>query len=428
MQSQKEQLSPTTIKLTVTADKAELDAVKQRVLSQLGAKVKVPGFRPGKAPQHLIEKQLDQPTLQTEFLERAVNDLYVEAVQKDDLRPVVQPEISITKFVPYTTLEFTAQVDAVGEIKLADYKKIKLELQKPEVTAAEVNTVVSNLRQRAASRDEVKRAAKLGDETVIDFKGVDAKTSEPVEGADGKDYPLVLGSNSFIPGFETELIGLKPGDSKTFDITFPKDYGAKPLQNRKVSFTVTINKVVQLSEPKADDAFAASVGPFKTLADLKADIKRQLKNEKQQEQLNRFDNELLEKIAAKSEVAVPDSLIEEEIDRIEAEEKRDVVYRGQTWQEHLDQEGVTAESHRQNQRPGAELRVKAGLILGAIAKAENVTVSAEELEMRMQLLKGQYPDSNMQAELDKPENRRDIHLRMMTEKTLTKLRAYAQKQ
>ena len=136
---------------------------------------------------------------------------------------------------------------------------------------------------------------------------------------------------------------------------------------------------------------------------------------------------MLEKIAAKSTVAIPESLINEEIDRIEEEEKRNVVYRGQTWQEHLDAEGITAEEHRAKQRPAAELRVKAGLILGEISEEEHITVTPEELELRIQLLKGQYPDPAMQAELDKPENRRDIMSRLMTEKTLLKLRDYATK-
>lgn len=427
MQIKREQLSPTTIKLTIAADQAFLDAAKQAVLGKLSRDAKVPGFRPGKAPANLIEKSVDQSALQSELLDQAVNQLYVGTVEQEKLRPVGPPQIAITKFVPYTTLEFTAEVEVVGDIKLPDYKKIKLEPKKTEVTAQEVTTVVNNLRQRAAVKKEVARAAKSGDEAIIDFKGTDAKTKEPIDGADGNDYPLLLGSKNFIPGFEEELIGVKSGGEKTFDLTFPKDYSATSLQNRKVTFAVTVKKVQELSEPKLDDAFAATVGPFKTLAELKADIKKQLKAEKQQEANRVFDNELLEKIASKSTAAIPKALVDEEIDRIEEEEKRNTAYRGQTWQEHLDAEGLTAEAHHEKQRPGAEMRVKAGLILGEISAAEKVTVTPEELEIRIQLLKGQYPDPTMQAELDKPENRRDIMSRMLTEKTLDKLRTYATK-
>lgn len=427
MQITNDQLNPTKRKLTIVAEQAELDTVKAHVLKHLSGKVKVQGFREGKAPAHLIEKQLDPAALQTEFIDHAVNDLYVAAIEQSNLRPVAQPEIAIVKFVPFTTLEFTAEVEVIGDIKLADYKKIKLEATSVAVSAKDVDEVIKNLRQRGAEKKAVTRAAKDGDETVIDFKGVDAKTKEPIDGADGENYPLTLGSKAFIPGFEEEVIGLKAGEEKTFDIVFPADYGAAVLQNKKVTFTITVHTVNELVEPKLDDAFAASVGPFKTVAELKADIKKQLKAERERDAQRDFDNKLLEQIAEKSEIALPAAIVEEEITRIEEEEKRNIVYRGQTWQEHLAEEGVTEEEHREKQRAGAEMRVKAGLVLGEIANAENITVTPEELEIRLMLLKNQYPDEAMQAELEKPENRRDIQNRMMTEKTLDKLRGYATK-
>lgn len=427
MQTKLERLSPTSVKLNITADQAFLDDAKQAVLAKLAQGVKVPGFRAGKAPANLVEKQLDQAALQSEFIEQAVNQLYANAVSQQKLRPVVPPKITLSKFVPFTTLEFTAEVEAVGNIKLADYAKVKLAPKTAEVTAKDVTGVLGNLRQRAAAKEEVKRAAKPGDEVTIDFTGTDAKTGEPIDGADGKDYPLVLGSKAFIPGFEEELVGLKPGGDKTFVLTFPKDYGAAALQGKKVNFAVKATKVQQLTEPKLDDAFAATIGPFKTLAELKADIKKQLKAEKQQEADHAFENELLQKIAKKSTVDIPKSLVDEEIDRMEEEEKRNLTYRGQTWQEHLDAEGLTAEAHCEQKRGAAELRVKSGLILGEIAEQEKVSVTPEELEIRVQLLKGQYPDPAMQAELDNPDNRRDIRGRLLTEKTLDKLRGYATK-
>ncbi len=427
MQVTKTQPTPTTTKLNVKASQAELDETKQAVLAKLSANVKVPGFRPGKAPAAMVEKHLDPNALQSEFLEQAINKLYVDTVRRENLRPVAQPKVEVVKFVPFSTLEFTAEVEAVGDIKLPNYKLIKVERKKPSVTAKDVNEVLDRLRERAATKKQVDRAAKSGDEAVIDFKGTDAKTKKPIEGADGKEYPLTLGSKNFIPGFEEELIGLKPGGKKKFNLAFPKDYGVKDLQGREVTFEVTVLKVSEQEPPKLDDKFAATVGPFKALADLKSDIKKQLTAEKQQEADRAFDNELLEKIAAKTDVKIPKSLIEEEIDRMEEEEKRNVVQRGQTWQEHLGAEGLTAEAHRENKREGADLRVKAGLVLGAIADKEKIEVTPEELEIRIQLLKGQYPDAAMQAELDKPENRRDIHSRMMTEKTLDKLRGYSAK-
>jgi trigger factor len=425
MQVKRDQVNTTAVKLTVTADQSELQTIKQHVIKDLSRSVKVPGFREGKAPANMIEKQVDPNVLQSQFLDHAVNDLYVEAIREQKLRPVAQPTVSVTKFVPFTELEFTAETTVVGEIKLADYKKIKLPRDAVKVEAKDVSDVLDNLRGRAATRKEVKREAKKGDEVTIDFTGTDAKTKEPIAGADGKDYPLVLGSDTFIPGFEDELVGAKPGALTTFEITFPKDYGATELQDRKVAFAVTVKKISELVKPKLDDEFAQSVGPFKTLADLKSDIKKQLQLERQQEADRKYDNELVEKIANGSDVAIPASLVEEEIDRLEDEERRNLVYRGQTWEEHLAEEGVTPEEHREKQRPAAELRVKAGLVLSEISEKENVAVTPEELEIRVQLLKGQYTDAAMQSELDKTENRRDIHSRMLTEKTLDLLRSYA---
>jgi trigger factor len=249
------------------------------------------------------------------------------------------------------------------------------------------------------------------------------QNKEAIAGADASGYDLIIGSKSFIPGFEDKLIGLKAKETTDFNLTFPKDYGVDSLKSKKVSFTVTINAIKELQMPKLDDKLVATFGPFKTVADFKKSIKEQLKNEKSKEALSKLDNELLGKITETSQVDIPDLLVEEEINRIEEEEKRNLVYRGQTWQEHLSSEGVTQEEHRERQRTPALTRVKSGLILGAIADTENISVSQNELDARLDLLKKTYQDEAMQAELAKPENIRDIRSRMMVEKTLEKIRA-----
>lgn len=427
MQIKKEQLTPTKIKLTLTAEQALMDEVKHHVLTDLSKKVKVQGFREGKAPLSMVEKNVDPSLLQTEFLEHAVNRLYSEAATQDRLRPIDQPQVSITKFVPFTELEITAEVEVVGEVKLPDYKKIKLAKPEVKVTAKDVDEVIKNLQTRMAEKKDVTRAAKLGDEVTIDFVGTDAKTKEAIAGADGKDYPLVLGSNSFIPGFEDEVVGLKPGDEKTFNITFPKDYGVKALQNRQVTFAVTANKVQELTSPKVDDAFAAKIGPFKTIAELKADIKKQITAERQQEVDRNYESDLLEAIAKKTKAAVPEALIDEEVARQVDQLKQNLMYRGQTWQEFLDGEKKNEDEYRESLKPVAELRVTAGLALSDIAEAEGVTVTNDEVDVRLQLLRGQYQDPAMQAEFDKPETRREIAQRILSEKTIAKLTDYATK-
>lgn len=415
--------SDTQVNLTIQAGEAEMTPLKEQILRRFQKNARIAGFREGKAPLPVVEKNLDPAQLQTEFLEEAINQMYMQAVTEKRLRPVANPEVTLKKFVPFTTLEFDAAVEVVGEIKLADYKKMKKVKETVKITAKDVTEVVKALQQRAAEKKDVDRAAKSGDQVWIDFKGADDK-GEPVKGAEGKDYPLVLGSNTFIPGFEDNLVGLKANDEKTFTLTFPKDYGVSALAGKDVTFTVTVTKVQEVVEPAVNDEFAAKVGPFKTVDELKEDIKKQLQAEREQEADRKFENELIQEIAAKSKVAVPKVLVDEQIDRIEQEERQNLVYRGQTWQEHLEEEGVTAEEHRQQKRPAAEERVKAGLVLSEISEVEGIDVTPEELEIRMQLLKGQYQDKQMQAELDKPENRREILSRMITEKTIDRLKQY----
>lgn len=428
MDISKKQLSDTKVELTITADQAIIESSKTAVLRQFAKKAKIAGFRPGKAPLEVVEKNIDQNALATEFLDEIVNQLYVKAVVQESLRPVAQPAVSITKFVPYTELEIKVEVDVVGDVKLPDYTKIKKTKPTVAVEDEDVTEVIENLRTRMAEKQDVDRAAKDGDQVWIDFVGVDAKTKEPVDGADGKDYPLVIGSNTFIPGFEPAMVGLKAKDEKTFEVTFPEDYGVQALQKKKVSFTVTVNKVQEVVKPEINDEFAKKSGPFESLDKLKDDIKKQLFAEKQTQADRQLENELVEEIATKAKVVLPDVLIEEQLDRMDEEERQNLSYRGQTWEEHLKAEGITDEEHRIRNREQAEMRVKTGLVLAEIADKENIQVADDELAIRLQILKGQYgSDSAMLAELDKPENKRDIANRIKTEKTVSKLVSYATK-
>jgi trigger factor len=425
MQTTKNQLSPTKVELTIVADQAFLDNVKDHVLSDLARNMSVAGFRKGHAPKVLVEKNADRTNLQAQFLDHAINDLYVKAITGEKLRPVSQPEVNVTKFVPFTTLEFKATVEIVGKITLPDYKRIKMARKVAATTDKDVTAVLDDLRRRDSVKTGVKRAAKDEDEAIIDFKGVDAKTKAPISGASGTDYPLVLGSNSFIPGFETEIVGMKPDDEKTFDITFPKDYGVQDLQDKKVSFTVTVKAIREIEKATLDDAFAAKVGPFKTVAELKADIKKQLEVEKDAQAQRTLENDLLAKIAEDAKADIPTVLVEEEIERMEEEERRNLVYRGTTWQEHLKAEGKTEKEHREGLRESAEARVKTGLVLGEVAEAENISFTDAELSERITELKGRYNDKEMRAELDKAENRRELGSRFITEKTIKRLLDYA---
>lgn len=418
--------SDTEVTLTIVASEKDLKAIKDHTLTHFQAKAKVAGFREGKAPLEVVEKHVDQEQLQNQFLEEAVNQMYPQAVRNEDIRPVVQPEIKIIKFVPFSELEFEAKVPVVGEIKLADYTKIRK--PKPSVTISEtdINEVIKSLQTRLAEKKDVDRAAKTGDQVWIDFKGTNQK-GEPINGAEGKDYPLVLGSKTFIPGFEDNITGMKAGEAKKFDVTFPADYGVKALAKQKVTFEVTVTKVQEMTEPKVDDAFAAQAGPFKTLKELKDDIKKQLKLEREQQAGNQYESELVRELTTKSKVVMPQVLIDEQVERMISELKQNLTYRGQTFQEYLKAEGKTEEEYRKELAPQAEERVKASLVLAEVAEQEKLDVTPEELEIRMQTLKSQYQDEAMRAELEKPQARRDIAMRMLSEKTVALLASHATK-
>lgn len=427
MQTTYKKLSDTKAKLTLVADQKQLDTAKAATLKAAAKGLKLPGFRQGKVPVNLVEKHANPAELQSDFLDTALNILYGSALDEKKLRPVAQPKVELKKFVPFTELEVELEVEVLGEIKLADYKELRIPRKQITVSSKEVDAVIDQLRQRDAKKQDVDRAAKDGDQVVIDFSGVDNKTKAAIPGTDGKDYPLGIGSNTFIPGFEPELIGLKTGDEKTFTVTFPKDYSSKDLQGKKVDFTVKINKVQALELPELNDEFAAKVGPFKSVDELKQDVRAQMQQEKDNQLTREYADEVLLKVTAQSKMAIPESLIEEQIDRIISDQRQQVVYKGQTWEEFLESIKKTEEEYRKDTRAEAETRVKAGFVLTEISELEDLTVTPQELSMRVQMLKGQYADNQMHQELDKPENQRDIAARMLSEKTADLLVSYASK-
>ncbi len=424
MQVKRTDKSPTEVILEIEASTAEIEPIKRHVLHELAARAKIPGFRAGKAPLILIEKHLDQKLLLDTFMEHALSSFYSRAIDELKLRPVSPPQVSVKRFVPFSDLAFETETAVIGDIQLPNYKQIKLAKPRVSVTVGDVEATVKSLQTRTAQRQPVERSAAADDEVIIDFEGRDQE-DKPIAGASGKDYPLRLGSGGFIPGFEENLAGLKAGEEKEFKVKFPPDYSLKALQNKAATFKVTVKKVHEVTEPKLDDAWAAKIGPFKSVTELRADIKKQLLAEKQWQAGRDYENQLIQKIVAKTQIEVPDALINDQIQHMEEEERRNLTYRGQTWQEHLAEEGITHEQHRQRQRPEAEQRVKAGLVLSEIAEKEALGVTDEEIDLRIQILKGQYQDPAMQAELDKPENRRDLTSRILTEKTLARLVGYA---
>lgn len=411
-------ISETEVSLEIKATTEDLLPSKQKIIEKLAPQVKVPGFRGGKVPPQLVEKHADPSILQSEFLDQALTDLYSQATQAENVRPVTRPEVTVKKFVPFTTLEFEVKTSVLGPVKLGKYKGIKIKTDTKVTTDKDVKDVLSQLQIRLAEKNDVDRAAKKGDQVWIDFKGVDAK-GNPINGADGKDYPLNLGSNTFIPGFEDNLIGAKAGEEKAFTLTFPKDYGVKALASKKVTFTVNVTKVQEAIEPKLDDEFAAKAGPFTSLKELKDDIKKQLEQEAANENHKAKQNEAVKQVVDSSSVAIPQALIDQQVIYELDELKRNLTYRGQTYEEFLEAEGKTEDQYKKEAvEPRAAFQVKSSIVLSLIAENESLAISPEELEIQMQILKGQYKDPAMQAELDKHEARHDIASRMLSEKVV----------
>lgn len=426
MQVTRNDISETQVELTITLDTKELTKAKERALRQLAGKVKAPGFRAGKAPLSVVEQQVDSSQLEAEVIQSAANEHYQTVIGEQSLKVLSSPEVVISKFVPYESLEFKATVSVMPKVKLGDYSKIKKTLKKATVTAKDVAEVVENLRKRSSEKKEVTRAAKNGDEVVIDFEGTDAKGAA-VAGASGKDYPLTLGSGSFIPGFEEGLVGLKAGATKKLDLTFPKEYHAPSLAGSKITFDVTVKTVQELTQPEANDAFAATVGPFKTLKDLEKDIKAQLEEQKVTEAINQLKDEIVEELVKKTTLTLPEVLVTDQISMLEHDFAQNLLYRGITKPEYLKQEGFKDEDEwkLKELKPQAERRVSVGIVLAEVAEKEKITIADEELSSRVALYKNQY--GKQADQFDTPEMQREVASRLLTEKTVDRLYELATK-
>ncbi|HEX4662155.1 MAG TPA: trigger factor [Candidatus Saccharimonadales bacterium] len=414
-------LSPTKVKLSITLDDTDLADIRPVTLAKLAKTLKVSGFRPGKVPVNVAEKHVDPTALESQLVEDAINRHVINLLNNEHFQALDRPQVDVVTFEPKQKLEFTAEVEILPTITLGDYKKLKATKVKPTVVEKDITDVIDRMRAGFAEKEDVDRAAKKGDEVWIDFDGTD-EAGKAVPGASGKDYPLALGSDTFIPGFEAGLIGKKTDDEFDLPLTFPKDYHAKTLAGAKVNFKVKINHVKAVNLPKVDDDFAVKCGPFKTLVELKADIKRELMVQKESAELDKLKDSLIEQLVKISDVPAPESLIEDQMSHIERDTIQNLLYRGQTIEQYLDSQKMTRDEWRtQELRPAAERRVKVGLILAELSKAEKIDVTNQELETRQQATLEQYSDPNLRAQFDTADARRDLANRVMTEKTVDRL-------
>ena len=414
--------SDTRVKVVVAADHAELAAAEQVALKRLAKTVKVNGFRTGHVPLEIVKKHADLNALAQETLDAALNRAVAEAFLNNNLQVLARPEVEIKKYVPGELLEFTAEADVLPEVKLGDYKKLKAKKAAVNVDKKEIDEVIQRIQKGLSEKKEVKRAAKIGDETVIDFVG--KKDGEAFQGGTGKDYPLVLGSNSFIPGFEDALVGLKAGDTKDVKLAFPKDYHVKDLAGQDVVFEVTVKKVNSVKLPALDDKFAAKAGPFTSMDDLRKDIKAEITAQAERKAADDLKDKLVEQLVAKSAVSVPSVLRDDQIRSLEQDLRQNLMYRGRTLEQYFEEKGyadrdawVKAEAN-----DAADARIKAGLVLAQLSKELKIEATADELAAHINAYKQQYANNpKMAKHFDKPEAQREVANRLITEKTIDKL-------
>lgn len=418
MKTKVKNISDVKVELTISLGVEELKAAEQVALTKLAKEVKIEGFRKGKAPLEMVAAQVDQNVLGQEVIENALSKAVAEAFLKEKIQAINRPEVDVKKFIPGTELEFTATSEIMPKVELGDYKNLKVKKEKVSVSQKEVNETIDQILKNFAEKKKVKRAAKEGDEVIIDFLG--KKDGVAFDGGKAEKFPLELGSKSFIPGFEEGLIGKKAGDELSLDLKFPKDYHAKDLAGAKVVFEVKIHEVRENVLPEINEEFLSKLGEFKTKEDFEKQIKEDLKTQKQAEADDKFKDELVKKLAEVSKVPVPEILLEDQKQSIEMDMQQNLMYSGLSLDDYLKRMGKTREEWLENDvKAVAESRVKSGLALAELSKVEKIQSSVDELDARIAQLKEQYGNSKeVVKQLSSDDVRRNLANQILTEKTI----------
>ena len=421
MKTRVKYLSDTKVAVNVTLGVSELKDAELAALNELGKDIKVPGFRKGKVPVSVVSKNVNPNMLAQKTLESALSKAVADAFISEKLQALDRPEVEVKKFVPGSELEFTAESEVMPKIKIGDYKNLKSTAKKVSVTKKDIAEITDRLKKGFSSKKTVQRPAKLTDEVNIDFEG--KKDGIAFDGGKGEKYDLVLGSNSFIPGFEDGIIGKKTGETFDLKLTFPEDYHADNLKGAEVVFTTTINEIKEVVEPELNDELAAKAGPFKTVEELEDDIKREITKQKETEAIEKLKDDLVAELVEKSTVPVPDVLLKDQMKLIEQDTNRNLMYRGMSIGDYIKSLKYKDKNDwlENEVRPIAEKRVKAGLLLAELSKAEKIEATENELLEKINQLGKQYPSEDMRKHLKTPEVQRDVANRILTEKTVDRL-------
>jgi trigger factor len=377
-------LPKSQIEILLSVPAKELEIFLDMAAEELGKEIKIDGFRPGKAPRNIVEQKLGSEKVLAHGAEKAVKKSYVDSITKNKIEAIGEPKITITKIAPGNDLEFKAVVSVMPEIKLGnhrkDVQKIKKE-KKIEVSEKEVSDELQNLARSRAKLITVTRPAQKGDRVEIDFEvQIEGKA---IEGGTSKNHPLTIGENFFIPGFEENLIEMKEGEEKTFELPFPDDYHKKDLAGKMASFKVRIALVQKKELPKVDDDFAKSLGEFENLEKFKTNLKEGIKIEKEKKNQEKWRSEAIEEIVKGSQMEIPDVLLEGELDKMMAEFEQNIAQMGMEMEAYLANLKKTKEELQKDWHEPAEKRVKAALALREIAESESIKVESKEIEEEM---------------------------------------------
>ena len=374
------------VELTIEVGQEEFEAGLDKAYRKNRGSISVPGFRKGKAPRKVIEGMYGAGV----FYEDAIEEIYpqacMQAIEEKGLDSVAPPRVEITD-LGKEGFTFKAIVTVRPVITLKQYKGLEADKVLPTVTDAAVDNELKQYVDRATQLEPVDRAAEMGDSMVMDYEGV--KDGVPFEGGSAKGYELALGSHTFIPGFEEQVVGMKAGEEKTIDLTFPEDYHAE-LAGKAVVFKVKVHEVKAKELPEVDDEFAKDVSEFDTLADFKKDLGEKLKERRETQNQRDFEAALMEQVMDNMEVEIPDAMVEYEADNLVNDMAQRIQAQGIPFDQYLAMTGMTMDIMREQAKAAALERVRRELALGAIVAAENITISDEELEEEYKRLAEQY--------------------------------------
>jgi len=375
--------------LEVEVEVERVTAALDKAFNKVVKKANVPGFRKGKVPRAIFESRFGVESLYQDAIDILLPEAYGEAVDETDIFPVDRPEVDVEQFAKGQPFIFKAKITVKPEVKLGEYKGLEVPVQKAEVTEEELDAELKRLQERHAElvviEDEV---AANGDITVIDFDG--SVDGVQFEGGQAERHSLELGSNSFIPGFEEQVVGMGTGDVKDIEVTFPETYHAEHLAGKVAVFKVKLHEIKRKQLPALDDEFAKDVSEFDTLDEYKADLKQQLESRKQDELKGVRENAVVDKAAANAEIEIPEAMIESEVQNMVRDFDNRLRQQGMNMDMFLSFSGQTREDLQNQMKGDAEKRVRNNLVLEVIAKQENIEVSEEEINQELATMAEAY--------------------------------------